>query len=80
MSPARRRVYVTVSVCLLFLPAPVLAAFPDLASGWGQVRFAGVPVVVVLPLVLLLVFMLLTWRSIPMADPDAPADPRQSRP
>jgi multisubunit Na+/H+ antiporter MnhB subunit len=61
MSPAGKRVLVAVISCLLFLPAPLLASWPSPTFAWLQLSLAGVSLANWLTVLLLLLFVLLTW-------------------
>ncbi len=52
--------------CLLFLPAPLLAALAALRPAWLQTLVYGAPMAAWLVVLLLLLFVLLTWISLSM--------------
>ena len=61
MTPAGKRVLVAGISCLLFLPAPLLASWPAPGFAWLQVSIAGVSLANWLTVVLLALFVGLTW-------------------
>jgi len=70
---ASTRIWIAALSCLLFLPAPLLAALAALRPAWLQALVYGAPLAAWLVVLLLLLFVLLTWISLSMIGGNVPS-------